>query len=91
MRVLLLLRGSPGCGKSTWIKENGLERYTLSADEIRLMCSSPAMNVFGDQYINQDSDHIVWNFLFKVLENRMQHGDFTVIDATNSKTSEMNR
>ena len=91
MRVLLLLRGSPGCGKSTWIKENGLERYTLSADEIRLMCSSPAMNVSGNQYINPDSDHIVWNFLFKVLENRMQHGDFTVIDATNSKTSEMNK
>ena len=29
--------------------------------------------------------------LFKLLEVRMQNGEFTVIDATNSKTSEMNR
>ena len=25
MRVLLLLRGSAGCGKSTWIEQNGLK------------------------------------------------------------------
>lgn len=38
MRVLLLLRGSAGCGKSTWIEQNGLKPYTLSADDIRLLC-----------------------------------------------------
>lgn len=32
MRILLLLRGSAGCGKSTWIQNNGLKQYTLSAD-----------------------------------------------------------
>ena len=91
MRVLLLLRGSPGCGKSTWIKENGLERYTLSSDVIRFMCSSPVIDISGNPCVNLSNDHIVWDYLFKMLENRMQHGDFTVIDATNSKTSEMNR
>jgi predicted kinase len=30
MRVLLLLRGSAGCGKSTWTEQNGLKPYTLS-------------------------------------------------------------
>ena len=25
MRILLLLRGSAGCGKSTWIEENNLK------------------------------------------------------------------
>ena len=91
MRVLLLLRGSPGCGKSTWIKENGLEKYALSADSIRMMCSSPMMDVSGGLYINQNNDNVVWQYLFKMLETRMKNGDFTVIDATNSKTSEMNR
>ena len=38
MRVLLLLRGSAGCGKSTWIEKNGLKPYTLSADDIRFLC-----------------------------------------------------
>lgn len=91
MRVLLLLRGSAGCGKSTWIEQNGLKPYTLSADEIRMMCSSPVLNVDGKEEINQNNDTVVWSTLFKLLELRMQNGEFTVIDATNSKTSEMNR
>lgn len=91
MRVLLLLRGSPGCGKSTWIEQNGLKQYTLSADSIRMMCSAPALNKFGKLEINQNNDTVVWSTLFKLLEIRMQNGEFTVIDATNSKTSEMKR
>lgn len=91
MRVLLLLRGSAGCGKSTWIEQNGLKPYTLSADDIRMMCSSPVLNVDGKEEINQNNDTAVWSTLFKLLELRMQNGEFTVIDATNSKTSEMNR
>ena len=91
MRVLLLLRGSAGCGKSTWIEQNGLKPYTLSADEIRLLCSSPAMNVIGKEEISQSNENTVWSILFNLLELRMQNGEFTVIDATNSKTSEMNR
>ena len=91
MRVLLLLRGSAGCGKSTWIENNGLKPYTLSADDIRLLCSSPVLTVSGDEAISQSNDNVVWSTLFKLLELRMQNGEFTVIDATNSKTSEMNR
>lgn len=91
MRVLLLLRGSPGCGKSTWIEQNGLKPYTLSADDIRILCSSPVLTVSGKEEINQNNDNTVWSTLFKLLELRMQNGEFTVIDATNSKTSEMNR
>ena len=41
MRILVLMRGLPGSGKSTWIRENGLEPYTLSADKLRLMYSAP--------------------------------------------------
>ncbi len=91
MRILLLLRGSAGCGKSTWIKNNGLKPYALSADEIRLMCQAPVMQVDGTKQISQNNDKTVWSMLFKILEVRMQHGEFTVIDATNSKTSEINQ
>ena len=91
MRVLLLLRGSAGCGKSTWIEKNALKPYTLSADDIRMMCSSPVLSASGVPYINPSNDSVVWGILFKILETRMQNGEFTVIDATNSKTSEMNR
>lgn len=91
MRILLLLRGSAGCGKSTWIEKNGLKPYTLSADEIRLLCQSPIMQADGTMAISQSNDNVVWKTLFCLLEIRMQRGEFTVIDATNSKTSEINR
>ncbi len=91
MRILLLLRGSAGCGKSTWIEKNGLKPYTLSADDIRLLCQSPIMQVDGAEGISQVNDNVTWKTLFNLLEVRMQKGEFTVIDATNSKTSEMNR
>ncbi len=91
MRILLLLRGSASCGKSTWIAQHGLKPYALSADDIRLLCQSPVMLPDGTQGISQDNDGVVWKTLFAILEVRMQRGDFTVIDATNSKISEMNR
>ena len=91
MRELLLLRGSAGCGKSTWIEQNNLKPYTLSADDIRLLCQSPVMQPNGTVGISQSNDRTVWKILFNLLEIRMQKGEFTVIDATNSKTVEMNR
>jgi predicted kinase len=90
MRVLLILRGAPGCGKSTWIKEHGLEPYTLSADALRLMYNNPMMYIDGTMGISQENGDVIWDTLYSMLEFRMRKGAFTVIDATNSKTSEMN-
>lgn len=91
MRTLLLMRGAPGCGKSTFIEENDLKKYALSADEIRLLIQTPQLNVEGNFEISQENDKKVWEILFDILEARMEKGEFTVIDATNSKTAEMNR
>lgn len=91
MRVLLLFRGSAGCGKSTFIEKHGLKPYTLCADDIRMMCASPTLQTDGSRAISQANDKVVWNTLFRILETRMQNGEFTVIDATNSKTAEMKR
>ena len=68
MRTIYILRGAPGSGKSTWIKENNLEQYTLSADNIRLMYQSPVLNTSGNFVITQQNDGQVWKFLFKMLE-----------------------
>lgn len=91
MRTLLLMRGAPGCGKSTFIEKNNLKKYALSADEIRLLVQTPVQNIEGNFEITQSNDKKVWQILFDILESRMKRGEFTVIDATNSKTSEMNR
>lgn len=91
MRTLLLFRGAPGCGKSTFIEQHGLKPYTLSADDIRLQVSSPLMTRHGNMTFNPDNDQFVWRMLMQMLEKRMENGEFTVIDATNSKTSEMSK
>lgn len=91
MRTLLLLRGAPGCGKSTYIEKNGLKPYTLSADDIRLLCQSPVLMTDGNTGISQNNDNVVWKTLFTMLETRMKRGEFTVIDATCSKTADINQ
>ena len=84
MKQLLLMRGVPGVGKSTFIKEKGLENYTLSPDTLRLQFGSLIYNEEGRIAITQDKDNLVWKTLFEILENRMSNGEFTVIDATHS-------
>ena len=79
------------CGKSTWVKENELEPYTLSADSIRLMYQSPVTNTDGTRYISQNNDNEVWALLMKLLETRMSKGEFVVIDATHYKSSLISR
>lgn len=91
MRTLLLMRGAPGSGKSTWIKENGLEQYTLEADRFRMLVCNPEINEDGYFCISQKYDSIAWNMLFSCLEERMSRGDFTVIDATHSSSSMINK
>ena len=91
MRTLIILRGAPGCGKSTWIEDHRLLPYTVSADDIRQLYASPTLGSDGKVSISQQNDNVVWDTLFQMLETRMTNGDFTVIDACNSKTSEMAR
>ena len=91
MRTLLLFRWAPWCGKSTFIKEHWLEPYTLCADTFRMLYSSPTLYVNGEVHIPQNVNGVAWDNLFSCLEYRMQNGEFTVIDATNSKTVEMNK
>lgn len=92
MRSLVILRGSPASGKSTWVKEMGLENYTLSADTIRLLVESPI--IVPDKkhrVISQSNDSYVWQLLFELLEKRMSCGEFVIIDATHSRSTDFSR
>lgn len=91
MRTLVILRGAPGAGKSTWIKEHHLEPYTLAPDDLRIYCSSLEMQPTGELKIsqNRENESMTWEVLFKILEYRMSKGEFTIIDATASKTKDM--
>ena len=89
MRTLVLMRGSPGSGKSTWIKENNLQDYTISADELRLRCGGLKYNASGNKIISQSANKKVWKMLYEILEQRMKAGAFTIVDATHSTEKEL--
>ena len=91
MRTLLLLRGAPGAGKSTWIERHNLQNYTLEADKFRQLTSNPILGLDGQLQITQDNDRLAWELLFQALESRMHRGDFTIIDATHSSEAMFNK
>ena len=91
MRTLIICRGCPGAGKSSWIEKNGLLPYTLSPDTLRVMCSSRELQADGHFAVarNQATEKQTWKILFDLLEYRLSRGELTVIDATASKTKDI--
>ena len=72
MRTLLLLRGAPGAGKSTWIKENNLENYVLETDKFRQLLANPVLTEDGTMVIPQKNDVLAAKMLMATLEERMK-------------------
>lgn len=83
MRDLVLLRGIPGSGKSSWINAMGLEPFTLESDKIRLMYKAPQATLHGRSISSADNKK-AWETLHSILEHRMENGDTTIIDATHT-------
>lgn len=93
MKYLILLRGLPGSGKSTWVKVNHLEDYTISSDAIRLMFSAPTIKSrqnYGQRVISQQNDKQVWDLLHQLVANRIKNGQTTIVDATHLKANAIN-
>jgi len=80
MNTFILLIGAPGSGKSTWVKENGLEGFAISADTLRLMYSAPIVSVDGTIGISNKNDKKVWITLWNIIHERMNNGSLTILD-----------
>lgn len=83
MRVFLMLRGVPASGKSTFIRENHLERFTVESDLVRQLYNGLKHNDNGKLVIPQNNGEIIWNTIDTMLETRMKGGELVVLDATN--------
>lgn len=91
MRMLVLMRGLPASGKSTFIQNHKLQDYTVSSDALRQLLGSNELRVNGTFSINQGISSAMWNILYDVLERRFQIGAFTVLDSTNIKSADMSK
>ena len=76
MRYLVFLRGVPGSGKSTFVRENNLEPLTISSDKIRLLLKPPVLSVTGKRVLSQQINRRVWGLIYSLIESRMEDGDF---------------
>lgn len=90
MRQLYITRGIPGSGKSTFIRENDLEAYTISPDTIRLIMGSPVLNTEGRLVMPSKDDAAVWKLLRESIETRMSRGELIIVDATHTAPNYFN-
>jgi len=82
MRKLVLVRGPQGSGKTTLVKNLGLEGFRVSADIMRMVVSGLFMNAQGKFVINQEEGQLVWEMVKKTLQARFYRGEFVIVDAT---------
>ena len=90
MKKLLILNGVMGSGKSTFIKQNHLEDFVISSDELRIKMAGFDMSENG-LVISQKKDRQVWKVLYEMLETRMEMGLFTVVDAMHLHTRDFKK
>ena len=89
--MLIITRGAPGSGKSSFVTEMNLSDFTLNTDRLRLMFEAPVKRPDGTLKISQDNDRRIWGLLFSMLENRMKKGSFTVIDACHCRAKSLKK
>ena len=86
MRRLYILMGVSGSGKSKYIHDNHLERYTVSSDEIRKMLSvgrtvGSTYDCYNDP-IAYANNKLVFKLFYEILEERMRRGETVYVEAT---------
>lgn len=91
MRDLLITRGAPGVGKSTWIEQNDLKKFSIEPDNIRLLIQAPIMMEEGNLQISLRNEKKVWSLILQLLEERMKRGEFVIIDGTHSRLEMITR
>lgn len=87
-KILLLLNWVPWSWKSTWIRENNLEQYTVSLDIIRTLYYGNEYQLWIWEVLLDNNIGKTVKILLEIIEERMKQGIFTVCDWTNLKESD---
>lgn len=88
MRHLILTRGAPGAGKSTFLAEQGLHPFTVTPDDVRLSFGGLTMERDGRLAISHAHERFVWARVEEILDFKMSQGQLIVLDATHQRTKD---
>lgn len=73
------MRGAPGSGKSTLIKDSGLSNYAISLDELRRLLAAEESGQLPTS-VNKEA----YALLHSILQTRIQKGKLIILDAVNA-------
>ena len=82
MRQLFILRGCPGAGKTSLIRELGVERHALGYDQFRRLFSSDYYTLDGDTSLSIRGGQRIVAITHEALAARLNQGDLLFWDAT---------
>ena len=83
MRIVYFLSAMPGTGKSTFIREHGLDAHSLSLDAIRHIYAGSATDMDGRLVLSNNREDLVFGKFMEALELRLQMGGVLFIDNLN--------
>jgi predicted kinase len=83
MRMVYFLSAMPGTGKSTYIREHGLDAHTLSLDAIRHIYSGAATDMDGSLVLSNNKEDLVFGKFMEAFDIRLQTGSILFIDNLN--------
>lgn len=78
-KQLILMRGAPGSGKSTLVKNSGLSNYSISLDELRRLLAAEENGQLPTS-VNKET----YALLHLILQTRVQKGKLIILDAVNA-------
>lgn len=78
-KLLILMRGAPGSGKSTLIKNSELSNYAISLDELRRLLAAEENGQLPTS-VNKET----YALLHSILKTRVQKGKLIILDAVNA-------
>lgn len=78
-KLFILMRGAPGSGKSTLIRDSGLSDYAISLDELRRLLAAEENGQLPTS-VNKEA----YALLHSILQTRVQKRKLIILDAVNA-------
>lgn len=85
-KLILLTRGAPGAGKTTFLENMGLTRYVVSPDDIRAKQGSVFLDAQGHEQRGPIDEREVWLEVETTIRKLMEQQSLIVVDATFQST-----